>query len=109
MIALIEDNRDAIVDLCRQYGVKKLAVFGSAAKDTFDPETSDIDLVLDFEDYGPGVSHRFIYFGDALEQLFGRSVDFVFERKLSNPFFRQEVLSTMQVIYQDGRREPAVA
>ena len=109
MIDLIEHNRDAIADLCRQYGVRKLAVFGSAAKGTFDPRTSDIDLVLDFDDYGPSVSHRFIYFGDALEQLFERSVDFVFERKLTNPYFRQEVLSTLQVVYQNERREPAVA
>lgn len=28
MIALIEDNREAIVALCKQYGVQRLAVFG---------------------------------------------------------------------------------
>ena len=69
MIALIEDNREAIVALCEQYGVQRLAVFGSAAKGTFDPATSDLDFVVEFEDYGPGVSRRFL----ALHRCPGRS------------------------------------
>ena len=45
MIDLIEHNRDAIADLCRQYGVRKLAVFGSAAKGTMRAD-SDVDLAV---------------------------------------------------------------
>jgi predicted nucleotidyltransferase len=45
MIALIEDNREEIAALCEQYGEQSLAVLGSAAKDTFDPETSSIEFV----------------------------------------------------------------
>lgn len=41
MITLIEDNKDAIVKLCKQYGVRRLALFGSAATGAFDPATSD--------------------------------------------------------------------
>jgi predicted nucleotidyltransferase len=109
MIVLIEDNRDAIVALCRQYGVQRLAVFGSAVKGTFDPATSDLDFVLEFADYGRGVSERFIYFANSLEGLFGRPVDLVFESKLSDPEFRAEVLSTMEVIFDGDRRQQAVA
>ena len=108
MIALIEDNRDVIAALCEQYGVQKLAIFGSAAKGSFDPETSDLDFVLEFTDYGPGVAKRFIDFANALESHFGRPVDLVFERKLKNPYFRQEVLSTMEVLIDnDGRNSSA--
>ena len=109
MIALIEDNRDAIVALCRQYGVQRLAVFGSAVKGTFDSATSDLDFVLEFADYGPGVASRFIYFANALEALFDRSVDLVFESKLSDPEFRAEVLSTMEVIFDGDGYQQAVA
>jgi uncharacterized protein len=109
MIALIEDNRDAIAALCRQYGVQRLAVFGSAVSGTFDPATSDLDFVLEFADYGLGVSGRFIYFANALEALFGRPVDLVFESKLSNPYFRAEVLSTMEVLFDAGPRKDAAA
>ncbi len=109
MIALIDDNRDAITALCRQYGVQRLALFGSAVKGTFDPATSDLDFVIEMADYGRGVSERFIYFANALEALFGRSVDLVFESKMRDPEFRAEVLSTMEVIFDGDRRRQAVA
>jgi len=109
VIDLIEHNRDAIADLCRQHGVRKLAVFGSAVKGTFDPATSDFDFVLEFLDYGPGVSKRFIYFADSLEALLDRPVDLVFESKLSNPYFRDEVLSTMEIVYDAESRRDAAA
>ena len=70
MIALIEDNRDAIADVCRQYGVQRLAVFGSAVKGTFDPATSDLDFAVEFADCGPGIGKRFMQFIVALEDLF---------------------------------------
>jgi predicted nucleotidyltransferase len=79
MIPLIENNRYAIVALCKTYGVRKLAVFGSAVRGDFDPATSDVDFVLKFEDYGPGVARRFIALAGALEDLLGRRVDLVFE------------------------------
>ena len=56
MIPLIEDNREAIVALCTTYGVRKLALFGSAARGDFDPAKSDVDVLLEFADYGPGVA-----------------------------------------------------
>lgn len=59
MIDLIIDNLPAIVALCEKHGVRKLEVFGSATSDRFDPETSDVDFVIDFLDYGPGIADRF--------------------------------------------------
>lgn len=109
MIALIEDNRDAIAALCQHYGVRRLAVFGSAVKGTFDLATSDLDFVIEMADYGCGVSERFIYFANALEALFGRSVDLIFASKLRDPEFRTEVLSTMEVVFDGDRRRQAVA
>ena len=108
-IPLVADNKDAIVALCRQYGVCRLALFGSAAKGTFDPGKSDLDFVLEFADYGPGVAGRFIAFADALEALFERSVDLVFETKLTDPGFRLEVLSTQEVLFDAGQRDEAAA
>ncbi len=42
MIALIEENMEAIVELCERFEVRRLALFGSAATGTFDPATSDL-------------------------------------------------------------------
>jgi uncharacterized protein len=103
MIPLIEDNREAIVALCKTYGVRKLAVFGSAARGDFDPERSDVDFVLEFEDYGPGVSNRFIDFADELEALLGRDVDLVFESVVKDPDLSREVLTTQEVLYHGSK------
>ena len=44
MIALVDENRDAMVALCERFRVRWLALFGSAATGTFGPATSDLDL-----------------------------------------------------------------
>jgi predicted nucleotidyltransferase len=106
MIALIEDNREAIIELCEQYGVRRLAVFGSAAKGTFDPATSDIDFVVDYIDWGPGIFHRFFGFVVALEELLGRRVDMTTE-PIKDAYFREEVERTKDLIYETGRRQTA--
>jgi len=60
MIDLITDNRVQIAELCRIYGVQKLEVFGSAATEAFDPDRSDIDLIVDFADESPGLARRYV-------------------------------------------------
>jgi len=102
MIALIEDNRNAIADLCRQYGVRKLAVFGSAAKDTFNPATSDLDFAVDFSDYGPGIAKRFMRLLVSLEDLLGVRIDIVTPSSSTNPFFIAELERTAVPIYEAG-------
>jgi predicted nucleotidyltransferase len=82
MLAL---DRDAIADLCRQYGVRRLSVFGSALTDRFDAERSDVDFLVEFPDEVP---HRFDAYFDlkqALEALVGRPVDLVEVGALKNP------------------------
>jgi predicted nucleotidyltransferase len=44
MLSDLTAHREAISQLCRRYGVARLAVFGSAATDDFGPGRSDIDL-----------------------------------------------------------------
>ena len=47
MIPLIEVKRTEVGELCRRYGVRRLEVFGSAARGSFDPETSDLDFLVE--------------------------------------------------------------
>lgn len=104
MIALIEDNRDAIAALCRQYGVQRLAAFGSAVKGTFDPATSDLDFAVEFADYGPGIAKRFMGFIVALEDLFGRDIDIVTPSSVKNPYFLEELERSAVPLYESGDR-----
>lgn len=106
MIALIEDNREAIAALCEQYGVRRLSVFGSAAKGTFDPERSDIDVLVDFLDYGPGIGKRFMRLIAALEDVLEQTLD-VTTMPIKDDAFREEVERTEVVLYESDRRQTA--
>lgn len=109
MIALVEQHKEELFALCRRYGVRKLDLFGSGASSTFVDATSDLDFVVDFLDYGPGIARRFYGFATAIEALFGRSVDLVFDSEMKNPYFRAMVNATREALYDADRDGQAAA
>lgn len=48
MVDVLQDKREAIAELCAQYGVVRRDVFGSALRDDFRPGESDVDLLVEF-------------------------------------------------------------
>ena len=108
MVDLITDNLPAITALCEKHGVRKLEVFGSATSDRFDPETSDVDFVIEFADRGLGYADRFFRFAEDIELLLGRSVDFVFGNKpIKNPYFRAAVNESRVTIFESRDHQAA--
>jgi len=63
-----------IDNLRRDYGVKDLSVFGSAARDELSSE-SDVDIVVDFD--GPATIDRYLDVKEHLEEVLDRDVDLV--------------------------------
>jgi len=59
--------------LFAKYGLKSMAVFGSATRDDFRPD-SDVDIMVEFE---KPVAFEFIYLADELERIVQRKVDLV--------------------------------
>ncbi len=95
MIDIVKDKQAELEALCRQYGIVKLDIFGSAMTDAFDPERSDIDFIVDLGEYEQGVHKRYFRFADAFEALFGRSVDVLTDPVgRNNPYFLAEVNET---------------
>lgn len=90
-----------VAELCREAGVKRLEVFGSATTGKFDPETSDLDFIVEFL---PGVRKPWAghYFDlrDELAQLYGRSVDLVMAGAIRNPYLRETVDASRTVLYE---------
>jgi uncharacterized protein len=96
--------RAALPELCRRFGVRRLALFGSTATGRFDPGRSDLDFLVAFEERPPAAAAD-AYFGlhTALEALFGRPVDLVTERPaLENPWFRRRVEAEARVLFPAG-------
>jgi hypothetical protein len=101
MIASIEQNRVALAELCRRFGVRKLELFGSAATGDFNPIRSDLDFIVEFPpeyDFGPWLS-RLSQFERSLASLFGRRVDLIMPSALRNPWFRREADKARVTLY----------
>ncbi len=100
MQALIETNREAISDLCRRFRVRRLELYGSAVNEAFDPQASDIDFLVSFEEVPLG-QYADNYFGllEELEKLLQRPVDLVVSSAITNPYFLQGIASTRTVLY----------
>lgn len=107
MIDLITNNLQPIAGICETYGVARLEVFGSAATDAFDPERSDIDLIVTFADESPGLARRFVDFAESLEALLGRRVDLLIDKPFKNPYFRSSVNKSRVTIYARTDSEAA--
>lgn len=100
----IDLPREAIADFCRRWRIVEFAIFGSALRDDFRPD-SDVDILVTFE---PGVQWTFqqwLTMVRELEEMFGRKVDLV-ERSLveqsENYIRRKHILSHLERIYVAG-------
>lgn len=69
-------------------GVRRLAFFGSGARDALGPN-SDIDVLVEFE--GSPTFDRFMDLNFRLEEILGRRVDLVTPSALK-PIMKEEVL-----------------
>lgn len=101
MIDTITQHRDQIAALCRQYGVRRLDLFGSAATGDFDPERSDIDFIVEYPpdyEFGPWLTRHFA-FQERLETLLGRSVDLIMASALRNPRFIESINESRRLLY----------
>ena len=88
----IRQYSDQLSNLCREYGVKRLELFGSGARPDFKSTDSDLDFLVDFaENHRLGPFDRYFGLKEALERLFQRPVDLVEMKAIKNPYFRQAV------------------
>jgi uncharacterized protein len=97
---IIKTHRAEPAAICRRFSVRKLDLFGSAARDDFDPEWSDVDFLVAFDSAAPGPSlDRYFGFKAALEALLGRPVDLVGEGTVKNPYLCRSIEQDQTTLY----------
>ena len=102
MIApLVSEHLDDIAELCRRYHVQRLDLFGSAATERFDSDTSDLDFLVSYRpDAGPDPwFSQHLALQAAIAQLLDRPVDLVFDQPFRNPYFAETVEETRTPLY----------
>lgn len=87
----------AVSELCRRHRIKRLALFGSAVRDDFTPE-SDVDLLVEFEP-DAAIGLEFFAIERELSDLIGRKVD-LNTAGFINKRFRDSVQAEAQVVYE---------
>ena len=100
MTQLLERHRQQLADLCKKYNVRRLDVFGSAARGDFDEATSDVDLLVEFDDM-PHADRADAYLGflTAVEALLGRRIDLVEAGAVRNPYLLRGIEKSRELVY----------
>ena len=100
MHAVVESKKAQLAAVCRPFGVRRLEVFGSAARDDFDEAHSDLDFLVEFDGH-PLLGTLQTYFGlkDALEALFERPVDLVSRGAVINPYVAASIDRDRKLVY----------
>jgi uncharacterized protein len=88
---------DSLANLCREFGVAELSVFGSVLRPDFRPD-SDIDLLVVFRPGLPVGLFHLLRLQQRLTELLGRPVDLVPKAGLK-PLIRDEVLASARLLY----------
>lgn len=94
------DAEPAIRRACERFGVRELALFGSATSDRFDASQSDVDFLVRFRDMPPSAKAD-AYFGllASLEDALARRVDLVEADAITNPYFKSSVEASRVAFY----------
>lgn len=100
MVSVLVDRMDAIRQACKHFNVVQLDIFGSALREDFEPNRSDIDFLVDFGPMPP-VDKPDAYFGllNELRTILGTEVDLVMVGALKNRYIRDDVNRTKQQLY----------
>lgn len=98
MSVRIDIPKDKIGEFCRRWRIKELAIFGSALRDDFRPD-SDVDMLVVFEDTAPWGLFDLMRAEEELGQILERKVDLVEKNAVRNPFRRHHILTHHEVIY----------
>jgi uncharacterized protein len=94
----IELPRDKIAEFCRKWKIREFAIFGSALRDDFGPD-SDVDVLVVFQDDAKWSLFDHMKAVEELKALVGREVDMVEKKAIRNPFRLRHILDNHEVIH----------
>jgi len=95
--AELQELKEILVNACQRHPIRRLVLFGSMARSTAS-ESSDIDLLVDFEPHAEIGLLALSRMRRELSEALGRSVDLVPQDGLK-PAVAREVLRDGEVLY----------
>ena len=95
----IEEIKIVAKPACERFRVRRLDAFGSTARGTAN-ESSDVDLLVEFEESEMSLTQRFFGLLHYLEDNLGCEVDLLTSTSLRNPHFRKRVMRERIPLYE---------
>jgi len=93
-------DHECLARFCRERGIRKLSLFGSVLRGDFDPERSDVDVLVELTpERLPG--WEFFRWHEELSPILGRKVDLHTPNSLSE-YFRDEVVREALPLYEQA-------
>ncbi len=99
----LQFSKEKLIDFCRRWKVKKLALFGSALRDDFRPD-SDVDVLVSFSEDTHYTLLDLARMETELAEIFARKVDLVdlaAIEKSRNYIRRKSILNSAETIYAE--------
>lgn len=97
----LAELRTRLRPLCEKHRIRRLEIFGSAARGQATPG-SDVDLLATLDETVPVSTGELLEIAGEAEELVGQPVDFVLRSSLEkspNRFAREHILSTAVCVY----------
>lgn len=91
-------EQDELRDICSQYKVRKLSLYGSIARGE-GRHDSDVDLLIEFAEEARPTLGVLVRLEDELSNLFDRRVHLATMSILRNPYRRQSILQDLEEVY----------
>lgn len=95
----LQNHKEHIRHICAALSVQRLELVGSATRDDFLPDKSDIDVLVDFKG-NERLFERYFDLKEQLEQCFGRRVDVIQSKALKNPYVKQSIDCDRIALYE---------
>ncbi len=100
MVAILESKLEKISELCARFRVASRESFGSAIREDFNPNESDLDFLVEFLPMEP-YDRVDAYFGllDELRVLLDRDIDLVMVGAVKNQYIAHNIEQNKQLLY----------
>lgn len=106
MVTIVKENLNKINDACKRHHVKKLYLFGSAARSIDFDNKSDIDLLVEFN-YSDETNDENVFervknmdlLKSTLMQIMNRELDLIQEKNINNRFLKYFINKDKKLIY----------
>ena len=90
--------QEKIAEFCQRWEIEEFSLFGSILRADFNAQ-SDVDVLVVFAEKAEIGLFDIAQMQIELEAMYGRPVDVIEKASLRNPYRREEILKTAQVVY----------